>query len=238
MSTLHLLYQREVPITDKIHIIIPTVREVLENEDAYYGIISSFTAMPVDYMVALDDAGIDFMKINAFELFLLLFKGLQQEDTSLVLGDLDLSKFKYAINDSTGSVLLVDDKNDIKIDSAVHAQIADALRRIHHLEKNRHRAGNEEGRRYMLEKARKKAARNKGRQMDSQIEPLIVAMVNAEQFKYGFGEVLGLSIYQFNESVRHIVKKVEYDNRMHGVYSGTVNIKDLSQEDLNWLTHK
>lgn len=238
MSTLHLLYQREIPITDKISVVIPTVREILEHEDAYYGIVSSFTAMPVDYMVPLDDAGIDFMKINAFELFLLLFKGLQQEDTSLVLGGLDLSKFKYAINESTGKILLVDDEDDIKIDRAIHAQIADALRRVHHLEKNRHRAGNDEARKYMLEKARRKAARSKGRQMDSQIEPLIVAMVNAEQFKYGFTEVLDLSIYQFNESLRHIVKKVEYDNRMHGVYSGTVNIKDLSQEDLNWLTHK
>jgi hypothetical protein len=25
---------------------------------------------------------------------------------------------------------------------------------------------------------------------------------------------------------------------MHGIYAGTVSAKDLSQDDLNWLTHK
>ena len=47
-----------------------------------------------------------------------------------------------------------------------------------------------------------------------------------------------LSIYQFNESVRQIIKKIDYDNKMHGIYAGTVSAKDLSQDDWNWLTHK
>ena len=49
---------------------------------------------------------------------------------------------------------------------------------------------------------------------------------------------LTLSIYQFNESVQQIIKKVDYDNIMHGVYSGTVDVKKISQTDLNWLIHK
>ena len=73
---------------------------------------------------------------------------------------------------------------------------------------------------------------------DSQLESLIIAMVSTEQFKYNFEEVKKLTIYQFNESVRQIIKKVEYDNRMHGIYSGTINAKDLNKDDLNWLTHK
>lgn len=51
-------------------------------------------------------------------------------------------------------------------------------------------------------------------------------------------DILELSIYQFNESVRQIIKKIDYDNKMYGVYAGTVSAKDLSQDDLNWLTHK
>ena len=67
---------------------------------------------------------------------------------------------------------------------------------------------------------------------------MIVALVNTEQFKYDFDGVRDLTIYQFNESARQIIKKIDYDNRMRGVYAGTVDIKDLSQDDLNWLTHK
>lgn len=237
MATLNLLYRREFPVTDKIKVVIPTVGEILEDEDAYYDMVAAFTAMPIDMMLVLEDNGIDFTKISAYELFLLLFSGLQGRDTHLIFGDLDLSKFKYAKKENTGSFVLLDDENDIVIDHAVHGQIA-ALRRIHHLEKNNRKPGNKDGKDYMLQRAREKAARRKGSLQESQLEPLIVSMVNTEQFKYGYDTALGLTIYQFNESVRQIIKKIDYDNRMHGIYAGTVDVKKLSQDELNWLTHQ
>ena len=63
-------------------------------------------------------------------------------------------------------------------------------------------------------------------------------MVNTEQYKYDFERTKELSIYQFNESVRQIVQKVDYQNKMYGVYTGNINVNDLNQNDLNWLTHK
>lgn len=80
--------------------------------------------------------------------------------------------------------------------------------------------------------------RRKNRMTGSQLEDLIVALVNTEQFHYGFEGTRELSIYQFNESVRQVIKKIDYDNKMRGVYAGTVSAKDLSQDDFNWLSHK
>ena len=88
----------------------------------------------------------------------------------------------------------------------------------------------------MLQRAREKQKRAKGRTSDSQLESLIVALVNTEQYKYGFEGTRELSIYQFNESVRQVIKKIDYDNRMYGVYSGTINAKELKREDLTWLS--
>lgn len=62
-------------------------------------------------------------------------------------------------------------------------------------------------------------------------------MVNTEQFSYDFEGVRNMTIYQFNESVQQVVKKINFDNRMHGIYSGTVSAKDLSETDLNWMKH-
>ena len=90
----------------------------------------------------------------------------------------------------------------------------------------------------MMQRARLKLKRSRKRASSSQLEELIVAMVNSEQYHYGFEGTRGLTIYQFNESVRQVIKKTEYNNRMYGVYAGTVNPKELSQDDLNWLTHK
>lgn len=238
MSTLNLLYQKEYKINDSISIVIPTVGEIINSEDEYYSLVSLLTAMPIDLMVYLDDAGIDFTSINEYELFLLMFTGLKSQDTRLVFGDLDLSKFNIAANEENGTIVLLDEEHDIKIDRAIHGQIAGVLRKIHHLEKNLRKPANDEAKKFMLKRARDKIRRHRNRKEESQLESLIVAMVNTEQYKYDFEGTKELSIYQFNESVRQVIKKVDYDNRMYGVYTGTINAKELSQDDLNWLTHK
>lgn len=232
-----LLYSREVPITDRISIAVPEVGEVLDQEDDYYACVSMLTGMPIDFMVQLDDAGIDFDEINDYDLFLILFRSLQSVDTHLVFGDLDLNRFEYATNRETGMRVVYDEADDIVIDRVVQTRIANTLRKIHHLEKDNRKPGNKEARDYMLERARKKQKRRR-RRKDSQLSQLIVAMVNTEQFKYNFETVRNLTIYQFNESVRQIQHKVDYDNRMHGIYAGTVDPKSISQDDLNWLIHK
>lgn len=238
MSTQNLLYKSSVPINKSISVCIPKVGQILEDEDSYYGMVSILTAMPIDLIVQLDDAGIDFTTINEYDLFLMMFPALSRRDTSLIFGDLDLTKFQLAVNTQNKLIVLHDEENDITIDRAIHGQIAYILRKILHLEKNRKKPANDEAKSYMLKRAREKAKRKQNRNEDSYLESLIMAMVNTEQYKYGFEGTRELSIYQFNESVRQIVKKIDYDNKMHGVYAGTVSAKDLSQDDLNWLTHK
>lgn len=238
MATLNLLYKTEIPINKKISIKIPSVIDVCEHEDDYYVLVHLLTAMPVDMMVELDSLGIDFTEVGDFELFIIIFNTIRSMDTKMVFGDLDLSKFSLAVKEENGTVVLLDSENDIEIDRAIANQIASALRKIHHIERNNRKPANKEAKDYMLQRAKEKARRQKNRTRSSQIESLIVAMVNTEQFPYGFEEVKNLTIYQFNESVRQVIKKIDYQNKMHGIYSGTVSIKDLSQDDLNWLTHK
>lgn len=238
MPTQNFLYKKQIAINDSISIVVPTVGEIIDNEDAYYGLVSMLTAMPIDLLVQLDDAGIDFTTLNEWELFLLLFSGIKSQDTSQIFGELDLSKFKMAVNEQNGNIILLDDEHDIRIDRAIHAQIANVLRKIHHLEKNTRKPANEEAKKFMIERARAKQRRNRNSKEDSQLETLIIAMVNTEQYKYDFESTRGLSIFQFNESVRQIINKVDYEHRMYGVYTGTINAKELSQDELNWLKHK
>lgn len=238
MATLNLLYKQEYAINEYIKIQIPTVGEVLDNEDDYYTMVTMLTSMPVDMMVQLDDIGVDFTAINEYELFLILFNALKDKDTSLIFGELDLKPFKTAVNPQNNTVVLRDKETGVVIDRGVQGQIASVLRKIHNLKRNNRKPANEEAREYMLQRAREKMRRRNRRVNDSQLEELIVAMVNTEQFHYGFEGIRELSIYQFNESVRQVIKKIDYDNRMYGIYAGTVNAKELSQDDLNWLTHK
>ena len=237
MQNKSFLFSSYCPINDQIGIMIPTVEEVLENEQDYYGLVSALTAMPIDLMVQLDDAGVDFTTINEYQLFQSLFFGIQQQDTHLIFGDLDLKNFEIGVNPQNETIVFYDQENDIVIDEFVYQNIADTLRKIHHLEKNIKRPGNKEAQIYMLEKERKRLKRLKRKPFQSQIEPLILSMVNTPEFKYDFETVKHLSIYQFNESVRQVIRKVDYNNRMFGVYSGTIDAKELKQKDLTWINN-
>lgn len=237
MATRNMLYKRSYEVNQNIKVVIPTVGQVLADEDGYYGLVSMFTAVPVDMMVQLDEVGVDFTTINDYELFLLLFPAIQQMDTSLVLGDLDLSSFRITVSEVNQMPIIEDPDTGVIIDRGIHGHIASALRKIHHMEKNRRKPGNDEAKAFMLERAKKKAKRRASTKQDSMLEEQIVALVCTEQYKYDFERTLELTIYQFQESLHQIIKKIDYDNRMYGVYAGTVSAKNLSEYEMNWLTH-
>lgn len=238
MAIRELLYAKSIPINDNIIIRLPTIGEIVESQEEYYSLITMLTSMPIDMMVMLDEIGIDFTTIDEYQLFLLLFPTVASRDTSLIFGDLDLTKFTLATSVDNGRPVLLDTENDIVIDEGIQMMIADTLREIHHLEKNLRKPANNEAKEFLLERAKKKAKRRRRKKEKSQLEQLIIAMVNSEQFKYDFDTVRSLTIYQFNECVQQIVHKVNYDNRMIGVYTGNISSKDLSQDDMNWLSHK
>lgn len=232
-----LLYAAEHKINDYISIKIPTLGEIIDNEDDYYGNIALIVSTPCDMMVQLDDINIDFTKINDWDLFCLLFKELQTRDVSLIFGDLDLKEFEIAVNKQNGNIVLWNSKTGAVIDRAIHNQICQFLRKILCLEKNEKKPANEEARKFMLERARRRLKRNKKRIEQSQLENYIVALVNTSEFHYDYESILGLTIYQFYASLHQIVKKVKFDNLMIGCYAGTVNMKDMDQKELNWISN-
>ena len=230
------LYANEYPINDYIKINIPTVGEVLDNEDVYYNIVCSIIATPYEMMVQLDDNGIDFTKINAFELFCLMLKRLQKEDTSMVFVGMDLKNFQAAVNQENGAMVIVDTETGVTIDRATHDMICNFLRKMLNMPKNDKRPGNEEARKYMIERARiKQRRKNRSKKSTSQLEGLIVSLVNTAEFPYNYETVRNMTIYQFYASLKQIIRKVRFDNTMIGCYAGTVKFDDLTNEEKIWI---
>ena len=88
----------------------------------------------------------------------------------------------------------------------------------------------------MLEKARKKMKRKKRRkQQESQIEDLIIALVNTAEFPYDYMSVRDISIYQFYASLKQVTHKVKFDKTMIGVYAGTVPFDKLAMDERSWI---
>ena len=231
-----LLNATSVDITDKLSLRIPTVGEILEDEDSYYNITSSLTASPFQYMVQLDDMGIDYTTITDYELFMMLFPMYAKSDLSIVFGDLDTSDFDVYINQQDDTKFIYSPKNNIIIDELIYNDLTDTIRKINLFEKVKSKPGNESAKKYLLEKERKKQKRNAKKKHEPYLEKLVIALVNTSEFPYNYDSCMDLSIYKFNQSLKQIQHKIAFDNTMVGVYAGTVDTSKMINKDiLSWI---
>lgn len=229
------LYRTSVKVTDAVSVLIPTVGQIIDNEESYYQAAYLIVATPFDMMVQLDDAHIDFTQIDDYELFLLLFESLKTMDVSLIFGDLDLSRLMVEKFEGTGELVLRDEERGITIDRVAYVKICDTIRELLRMEKNNKKPGNEEARKYLLDRERKRQKRMKRQKKSSQLENYIVALVNTEQFPYTYETVRDISIYQFYASLNQIAHKIKYDNTMAGYYAGNIKFEDLTPADRTWI---
>ena len=234
-----LLNATSVDIVPNLSIRIPTVGEILEDEDKYYEIVSSLTATPFQYMVQLDDIGIDYTQITDYQLFMMLFPMYAKSDLSLLFSDLDTSDFGIYINQEDNSQVIYSPNNNIIIDELIYNDLADTIRKINLFEKVKSKPGNESARKYLLEKERKKQKRNAKKPKEPYLEKLVIALVNTSEFPYNYETCMDLSIYKFNQSFKQIQQKITFDNTMIGVYAGTVDTSKMTNKDaLSWISSK
>lgn len=234
-----LLKLNKVDITPSIHIRLPTVGEILDDEQSYYNLISSLTATPYQYMVQLDDLGIDFTQITDYQLFMMLFPSFSQKDMKILFGEIELSDISVHQNNQNNTQVLYSPKNDIIIDEFIYTRLVDTLRKVNNIEKFKGKPGNEAAKKYLIDKERKRQKRKLNKPYEPYLEKLVIALVNSPEFKYNYEEVINLSIYKFNQSFKQIQTRIAFDNTMIGVYAGTVDTSKLNDRScLSWLQTK
>ena len=240
-KSLLLKESNRIYITDKIHIKIPTVGEILKDEQAYYSTINSLTAVPYQFMVQLDDMNIDFTKITDYELFLMLFPSYAKTDLSLIFDGLYTDDYDVYVDPLNSTRLLYSKTNgdDYQINECTYYDIVSALRKINMLERFNGKPGNNSAKQYLLEKERKRQKRNAKKKYEPYLENLVIGLVNSPEFKYNYDETMDMSIYRFNQSFKQIKTRITFDKTMIGVYAGTVDTTKISDKScLSWLPIK
>jgi len=232
-----LLYKSSYEINKYITIQIPTVREIVHNEEEYFSLVSAIIATPYDMMVQLDDIGIDFTTVTDWDIFLSLFEELKNKDLSLIFNNINIEDFHRIVNPQNGMVVLYNEKTNAIIDKEIYKKICIFLRKLLQLDKQDKKPANEEAKKFMIERARKKQNRRRRDQFHSQIEDVIISLVNTPEFPYDYKSVLDINIYQLYSSLRQTNKKISYDNLMIGIYAGTVNTKEIDHQELIWMAN-
>lgn len=235
-----LLKLSSIQVPDTIlSIRIPTVGEVLEDEQHYYSLISSLTATPFQYMVQLDNIGLDFTTVTDYQLFMMLFPSFVQGDISILFGDTDFSDIQIQKNDQNDTYILYSKKSNLTIDELVYSRMVEIIRKINGLKRETRKPGNDEAKEFRINLERKRQKRNANKPYEPYLEKLVVALVNRPEFKYNYETVEDLTIYQFNQSFEQIKTSINFDNAMIGVYAGTVDTSKIKDRScLSWLPIK
>lgn len=224
-------------LNSKITLYSPTVGDIIEfGEQRYYAVVHSLTCIPSDMKSQLFDSGIDYEEISDFELFCMLTRGLTQEDTKLLLGDLDLSKFEVCINTQNGLKLLYDRQNDIKIDELIYYKIVSYLRKLHNIKPKVEKAKNKTTKKILIELDRQRIEqKKKDKNITSTLKPLVSAMMRYPGFKYKSYELKQCSLYEFMDTVMGANIYVSSTALLKGMYGGMVDSSKVDKKQLDWM---
>lgn len=152
-----------------------------------------------------------------------------------IFDNLQMEGFKLCHDDITNEDILFNYNTDVRINKQTYLLIAEFIRKINLYKHVKYKPANENAKKYLIEKERRKLKRNKNHNKPY-LEKLIISLVNTSEFPYNYKDCMNLSIYQFNQSLRQIQHKIAFDNTMIGVYAGTINIKDMENKDsLSWI---
>lgn len=190
-------------------------------------------------MVQLDDIGVDFTTITDFDLFIRIFPAYAKDDMSILFGNIDLSDMEGYMDKRDNRKFLYSPQNDLQIDEHTYLTIAQWIRKINILKRVNKQPGNDKAKEYLIEKNRRKQKRLARKKWESELEKLVIALVNQKDFKYNYEEIMDLSIYKFYQSFKQIQTNINFENTMRGVYAGTLDTKKLTDKScLSWIPTK
>ena len=233
---LKMYFGEDYIVNDYITMHTPTVGEIVEfGERKYFSMIHTITAIPSDMKSQLFDMGIDYETLEDYHLFYMLTRGLSKDSTSLIFGDLDLSKFNMYINEETEEEVMVNPENNAILDKLAYNKIVGYIRKLHNLKPKIEHAANKTTKRILIQLDRDRIAKAQNEEYKSQLRPLISAMMRYPGFKYKSNELKECSIYEFMDTVYGAQIYINSTALLKGSYSGMIDTSKINKKEFNWM---
>lgn len=244
MDKLLIYLGEDLKINDQITIYQPSILDIAKyGETHYFNIVYKICSIPSDYKSELWDLGYNYSKLDDFELFVLLTRDVDMEDTRLLFGeDISLKDMIPLIDSESNSLILYDENTELVITREIYTEVISFVREMHNIHPKRERAANKETLQLLVDEDRRKKMQrikdaSQESSQDSFLLPLISSMVNSPGFKYDIESLKNLGIYAFLDSVQRIQAINTAASISTGMYSGMVDISKSPNllKQLNWL---
>ena len=238
VDELRLYLGSNIKIASGITLYQPTIGDIANyNEAEYFSMAQTLCATPSSMKVALDDMKLDYMKVDDFQLFMMLCQSMTPDKTKPLLGDLDLTKFKpYSIGETEDVVLangeLDENGNPIVINTIIYEILVTYIRKMHNFKKQVDKAGNAITRKVLIDEDRKAAQKNKDKPYKSFFVPLISSLQGRQGYTKDY--ICNMGLYEFMNQIARTQIIVQADAALGGMYSGFVDTKKMDKSILDW----
>ena len=238
VDELKLYLGSDIKIANGITLYQPTIGAIANyNESEYFSVAQTLCATPSSMKVMLDDMKTDYMKIDDFQLFILLcqMQAFPLDKTRPLLGDLDLTKFTarpYGEEVALFNGKYGEDGKPIMINSIIYEVLVTYIRKMHNFKKQVDKAGNEITRKILIEEDRKAAKRNKEKPYKSFLVPLISALQGRQGYTKDY--ICNMGLYEFMNQIARTQIIVQADAALGGMYSGFCDTSKMDKTVLDW----
>ena len=231
---LRLYFGDDIKIADGVVLKSPTIGQVVDyGEAAYFSVLQTLCATPSSMKVQLDDMKLDWMKVTDWQLFVMLCSSFKPEQTSLVLGDLDLSQLTPYSMGETEEVVLSNKDHTIIINEVIYNVLVTYLRKMHGFKKQVDKAGNKMTHKVLLNLARQDAKMAQNKPYKSFLLPLVSSLQGRQCYETSY--IRNMGIYEFFNQINRIQIVVQADAALGGMYSGMIDTKKMDKTVFDWM---
>lgn len=221
-------------INDKISVRQPTIREIIQsNEESYFSTVSALCSTSSNMKYQFFTMGLDWEKVDDWQVALLIWPTLPQEKTKLVFGDLDLTKFKLFENKQNGNKILRDPTTETIIDEAIYLRIVEYLRKVHGFTRACDKASTPFAHEMAIEMDKEEIEKNKNKEHKSFLYPMISSLKGRQG--YTKQQILDMQMYEMTDEINRLQIIVQADATLSGAYCGMVDAKKIPKENFNWM---
>lgn len=219
----------------------PTIGDIVRiGEKKFYSTLNVFISNTTTYRSMLWDNGIDWNELSDFELFLMLYKNIDKEVSTLLFGELDWGKYQFfekKNEDGTSlGVILYNQEDDIIINEDVYQRIHQYIQAVFNTYPEEELTDDGMLKKWWVQKDRRKIERDKKKDEEtSSIQSIISACVNHPGFKYKLSELKEIGVCQFYDSVKRLQIYENTTAVMKGMYSGFVDGSKIKPENYNFM---
>lgn len=234
VDALFLYFGDDYVINDNIKIAQPTIGQVVNyGEGQYFSMVHTLSAIPSDLKSQLWDMGLDWCKMEDFELFIMLSQTMTPDRTGILFGDLDFSKMRPFRSNQNDEIVLADKETGVIIDKLVYMRIVGYLRKLHNITPKVEKAKGKRAKQAMIDEDKRNREFNKDKPFKSYLLPLISAV----KVKQGYTKeyVRNMGLFEFFDDLARLQVINSADHLLSGMYCGMADLSKVDKKELNWL---